>query len=126
MRLADAEREGIIKPSLLLLISGALACLLVLSAIASAGGRGIPRGFYSCEQIIDHQFFYPDSVKIVDADTYRVDFGKRSRYAYNAETRHVKFVSGPYRRYFGEYSPSETLFRVYRKKTGRLYVTCDR
>ena len=107
-------------------MSGALACLLVLAPSASAQTSKIPRGYYSCLRIIDGQFYYPDSVKIVDADTYRVDLGRRVRYAYDPETGRIKFVSGPYRKYFGEYSQSETAFRVYSKKTGRLYVTCDR
>jgi hypothetical protein len=126
MSLATAIREGLIKPSRLFLMSGALACLLVLPATADAGGRGIQRGFYSCMRVIAHQFYAGDAVQIVDANTYRVDYGKRSRYAYNAGTRHIKFVTGPFRRYFAKYSPRETLFRVFSKKTGRLYETCDR
>jgi hypothetical protein len=104
----------------------AITAVVLSLVLPSAASAGPAKGAYTCSYWTGYGYGYGGTVRIINATTYNVNKGKRSRYWYNAKRRFINFKTGPYRTFFAKYYPRKTLFEVFDRKTGDSLWTCDK
>ena len=94
-----------------MVIAAGLGLAFVAGAGAAESGARPPLGRYTCYQFDPTSGYLPAGFfKLLTTSTYKLFNGENGRYAYNAATRKITWLSGPYKRYRyrGEYQPKGT------------------